>query len=689
MSSHRNYAAGTALYGQSAEHSVSVAFEAGFVQIDCAEMYRNEASVGSAIGKLLSGPNAPPRQSIFVTTKLNTIPDGKTVKDSIKESLRKLQINYIDLYLIHTPVPHEGRIKEVWEQMEEVYKEGLAKNIGVSNFRPKDFAEFIDTAEVIPAVNQIEFNPYLLNAVEPFLALHKKYNILTVSYGGLRLGKEAGKEVTNGQVLLKWLDAYGALPITTSSKKDRLINLLETPKLPDLTADELYVWPGAWNLPSIDSQCLIAILYLQLSFPGRFTIVECANPDISPLGQLPFLVHGNHSVSTVSAIVAYLEGLEESTSPRPIEGLDHEYPVTPALDHDLSPAEVAKTVAWTSYIDSNLGDLVLQSFYALAPNFRKLTLPTLASFLPIPQKYYIPSRLRDMYKPRLEAAGLWELADDDAADEHGAAAQKATKWMRNPLDKAKEGTVGEEPPEQVKKAFAREKVIERAKSTFQLLADLIPEGSFAFGERPTPLDIHLTAHVLLILHAPLPNPLLRTLVLESFPTLVDHALLVRTFAFPSQPFPITHNGIPSQVSGKAQQHARQLPTSSPPLPYPPIQSLQHLSPGESFKLVWDGVLRTARSIRIGIPGSSPSVSPVDLNLDDATPLERAEAEAEKDLKKWRWAFYTAAGVGLVTYGIGSGILPLLVGLATGMVRVEVHDGEEEEDGQHGSEEDDE
>lgn len=121
------------------------------------------------------------------------------------------------------------------------------------------------------------------------------------------------------------------------------------------------------------------------------------------------------------------------------------------------------------------------------------------------------------------------------------------------------------------------------------------------------------------------------------------------------------------------------------MPYPPIEPLQHLSPSESLKLAWDGVLRTARAIRIGIPGSSGNRSAIDLGLDDATPLERAEAEAEKDLAKWRWAFYAAAGAGIITYGIASGILPVLIGVATGALRVEIREGEGEDE-QHGPEE---
>lgn len=160
--SSNSFTAGTALYGRSAEQSITTALEAGFKHIDCAEMYGNEESVGNALKTYLS---THPRDSIFVTTKLNKIPPGKTARDSLQTSLRKLQLDYVDLYLIHTPVPHEGRIAEVWKQMEEVYKEGLAKNIGVSNFRLKDFETFIDSAEIIPVVNQVR-NPTLCRCSE-------------------------------------------------------------------------------------------------------------------------------------------------------------------------------------------------------------------------------------------------------------------------------------------------------------------------------------------------------------------------------------------------------------------------------------------------------------------------------------------------------------------------------------------
>jgi len=253
------YGTGTANVSKDVTDNVLTAFEAGFTHIDTAEYYQNEDSVGNAIHQYLIGPSNPGRESIFITTKICDLEPGQTVRDRLLASLKKLQVDYVDLYLIHYPPPFIGRIKEVWKQFEEVQKEGLAKNIGVSNFRIRDFDEFISSAEIIPVCNQIEYNPYLLKASESLLGFHKKYNILTVSYAGLnpihkhrggpldsllptireRLSKDAGKEVTEEQVLTKWTLAKGVLPITTSSKKDRLVTMLETRSLPDLTQAEV------------------------------------------------------------------------------------------------------------------------------------------------------------------------------------------------------------------------------------------------------------------------------------------------------------------------------------------------------------------------------------------------------------------------------------------------------------------
>jgi diketogulonate reductase-like aldo/keto reductase len=116
---------GTALFGRHAKSEVAVALKAGITHIDCAEAYSNEESVGDALSEFFSSPNAPPRSSIYVTTKLGyTIPAGGSVRASLKKSLQKLKLDYVDLYLIHNPTNFVGHLKDIWRQMEEVKEEG-------------------------------------------------------------------------------------------------------------------------------------------------------------------------------------------------------------------------------------------------------------------------------------------------------------------------------------------------------------------------------------------------------------------------------------------------------------------------------------------------------------------------------------------------------------------------------------
>ncbi|KAG8938140.1 hypothetical protein FRC03_007576, partial [Tulasnella sp. 419] len=100
----------------------------------------------------------------------------------------------------------------------------------------------------------------------------------------------------------------------------------------------LHVWPGRWDLPSIDIECLAAILYLQLIAPGKFTLVECSNPDLSPTGQLPLLVNNEDTISTFSSIVAYMASLDRNFNPT------SSAPSVP-LDANLTSQDAAKAVA--------------------------------------------------------------------------------------------------------------------------------------------------------------------------------------------------------------------------------------------------------------------------------------------------------------------------------------------------------
>ncbi|KAG9004027.1 hypothetical protein FRB94_002736 [Tulasnella sp. JGI-2019a] len=256
------YGTGTAVkrYSSNAAESILVALTSGFTHIDTAEKYNTEEAVGIAVQTYLSGESRPSRDSIFITTKFyDALQPGQTVKDRLKESLKKLQVDYVDLYLIHTPVSHSGKLKDIWKQMEGVLGEGLTKNIGVSNFRVKDYGEFISDASIIPACNQIEFHPYVLSAVEPIMALQHKFGILTSSYSGLsplhkfkggpidavltnirdRYSRDLGLEASDEQILTKWALSKGVVPITTSLKEERLVSLLKTIELPDLNQSEI------------------------------------------------------------------------------------------------------------------------------------------------------------------------------------------------------------------------------------------------------------------------------------------------------------------------------------------------------------------------------------------------------------------------------------------------------------------
>ncbi len=152
--------------------AVSSALEAGYRHVDTAEMYGNEAEVGAAIRK--SGLD---RADVFITTKLNNgyhRPDDARV--AFDNSLSALGVDYVDLFLIHWPLPtrYGGDFVSTWQTLEEFYRDGRARSIGVSNFQPHDLRRIHQECEITPAVDQIEVNPYLTqDDVRGFCAEHQ------------------------------------------------------------------------------------------------------------------------------------------------------------------------------------------------------------------------------------------------------------------------------------------------------------------------------------------------------------------------------------------------------------------------------------------------------------------------------------------------------------------------------------
>lgn len=145
------FGTGTALFGKDAAEFVRIAIENGITHLDGAQMYGNEETLGAGIKA-----SGKPRSELFITTKLKTLEAGQTVKDTLQLSLKKLGVDYVDLFLIHDPTKHD--LKAAWKGMEQVKEEGLAKSIGVSNFRVQDLEVILDGATVIPSANQVRLH---------------------------------------------------------------------------------------------------------------------------------------------------------------------------------------------------------------------------------------------------------------------------------------------------------------------------------------------------------------------------------------------------------------------------------------------------------------------------------------------------------------------------------------------------
>ncbi len=204
-----------------AKKAVTEALKAGYRLVDTAHVYGNEKGVGQAINQ-----SGLARSDIFVTTKVWNGDQGhQKALQAFDESLKKLGLDYIDLYLIHWPVT--GKRQDTWRALEEIHQSSRARAIGVSNYTVRHLQELMNTNKIVPAVNQVEFHPFIYEDQRELLEFCKNHEIVVEAYSplahGLRLQDPTLSRLaekhhkTNGQIMLRWAVQHGTVPLPKST----------------------------------------------------------------------------------------------------------------------------------------------------------------------------------------------------------------------------------------------------------------------------------------------------------------------------------------------------------------------------------------------------------------------------------------------------------------------------------------
>jgi 2,5-diketo-D-gluconate reductase A len=202
------------------------AFQTGYRHIDTAKAYQNEAEVGQAFRA-----SGLPRDEVFITTKCFNDDHGfQDAKDAFKRSLDQLELDFVDLYLIHWPVPSKDLYVATWKAFIELKGEGLIRSIGVSNFQPEHLRRIVDETGVTPSVNQIELHPRLQQA--GLRREHEDRGIVTEAWSPLAQGQVLDDPVltevaeahgkSTGQVVLRWHVQLGNIVFPKASSPERI-----------------------------------------------------------------------------------------------------------------------------------------------------------------------------------------------------------------------------------------------------------------------------------------------------------------------------------------------------------------------------------------------------------------------------------------------------------------------------------
>jgi len=232
--------------GKDVERAVFEALRAGYRHIDTARIYSNEEQVGIGVKRAIAELGIP-RSDIFVTTKLWNSDHGN-VAEAFSESLARLGLDYVDLYLMHFPV--KDRLGS-WKALEKIKKSGKAKSIGVSNFTIRHLQELLPSCSIVPSVNQVELTPLLYQ--KELIDFCQAKNILVQAYSPLLRGQHltdavfakiaAAHHKTVPQILLRWCLQHGLVPLPKSVTPARIEANIELFDF-ELTAEQMKILDG-------------------------------------------------------------------------------------------------------------------------------------------------------------------------------------------------------------------------------------------------------------------------------------------------------------------------------------------------------------------------------------------------------------------------------------------------------------
>ncbi|MCC3265284.1 aldo/keto reductase [Arthrobacter gengyunqii] len=209
---------------QSTQEAVESALEAGYRHIDTAAGYKNEAAVGAAVAA-----SGIAREDLFITTKLRN-GDQARARAAFEDSREALGLEQVDLYLIHWPVPSQGLFLQAWQDLEQIYSDGLARAIGVSNFLPEHLEELTQAANVPPVVNQIELHPTFQQRA--LADASRRHGMAVEAYSPLGQSEDLANstvidiarrhDATPAQVVLAWHLASGNIAIPKTATPERM-----------------------------------------------------------------------------------------------------------------------------------------------------------------------------------------------------------------------------------------------------------------------------------------------------------------------------------------------------------------------------------------------------------------------------------------------------------------------------------